>query len=83
MTLTTLIQFITTLIAATIPIALGLALLAFFWGIFQAFGKTDSVDKRSEARQALVWSAIALFVVVSLAGIIAVFQATFPDLQSR
>lgn len=83
MTLTTIIQQITTLIAYTIPIAVMLALLAFFWGVFQAFGKVDSVEKRKEARSALIWSGIALFVVVSLAGIVAVFQATFPDLQGR
>lgn len=83
MTLTSLIQYVTELIAYSIPLALGLALLAFFWNLFQTFGKVDSVEGRKEGMQALVWSAIALFVVVSLAGIIAIFQATFPDLQAR
>jgi hypothetical protein len=80
MTLTSIIQLITTIIGATIPVALGIALLAFFWGIFQAFGKMDSVDKRAEARQAIFWSAIALFVIVTLGGIIALFTSTFPGL---
>lgn len=83
MTLTSLIQFITELIGSTIPIFLALALFAFMWNIFQTFGNIDNVEKRKDGRDALVWSAIALFVIVSLAGIIAIFQATFPDLQAR
>lgn len=82
-TLTQIINLVTCLIGLTIPLALALALLAFFWTLFQAFGKVDSADGRKDAYQALLWSGIALFVVVSLAGIIAVFQATFPDLQGR
>jgi uncharacterized membrane protein len=83
MTLTSLIQFITNLIGSTIPMMLALALLAFFWNIFQTFGNIDNAEKRKDGRDALVWSAIALFVIVSLSGIIAIFQATFPDLQVR
>ena len=82
-TLTQIINLITCLVGLVIPLALGLALLAFFWSLFRAFGKVDSVDGRKEAQQGLVWSALALFVVVSLAGIIAIFQATFPDLSPR
>ncbi len=82
MSLTSLIQLVTNLIGVTIPIALGIALIAFFWGIFQAYGKIDNVEKRVEARQTIIWSLIALLVVVSLGGIIAVFTSTFPDLKS-
>jgi heme A synthase len=83
MTLTSLIQFITGLINDSISILLALALFAFFWNIFQTFGNIDNVEKRKDGRDALMWSAIALFVIVSLSGIIAIFQATFPDLQAR
>lgn len=77
MTLTSLIQLITTIIAAAIPIAAGVALIAFFWGIFMAFGKVDSVDSRAEARQTIMWSMIALFVLFTLGGIIMVISNTF------
>lgn len=75
-TLTSLIEYVTELIALTIPLALGLALLAFFWSIVQGFGKTDDVKKRAELRQSILWILLALFVMVSLGGIIAVFTAT-------
>jgi uncharacterized membrane protein len=77
MTITSIIQLITSIINSTIPIAAGVALLAFFWGVFQAFGKIDAVDKRAEARQTIFWSLIALFVIVTLSGIIAVVSSTF------
>lgn len=80
-TLTTLITHITELVALVIPIAFAIALFAFFWTLFRGFGKTDSVDKRAEARQALVWSLIALFVIITLSGIVALFGASIPDLQ--
>lgn len=80
MSLTTLITDVTNLIALTIPIAVAIAFLVFFWGIFQGFGKMDSVDKRAEVRQALLWSLVALLVIVALGGIVALFGATFPDL---
>lgn len=82
-TLTQIIGLITCLVGLVIPLALALALLGFMWGVFKAFGKTDSTDGRAEARQAILWSAIALLVVATLGGIIAVFQETFPDLESR
>ena len=80
-TLTELINMITTIIGITIPIAVAIALFAFFWGVFRGFGKMDSVDKRVEARQMLVWSLIGLFVVITLGGIVALFGTFLPDLQ--
>ena len=78
MTITSLIQQLTGLVNVTIGIATMIALFFVFWGIFQAFGNAENVDKRADARKTLVWSLIALFVIVSLGGIIAVFTSSFP-----
>ncbi len=75
--LTSLIEFITELIATTIPIALAFALLAFFWNIVQGFGKSGDAKKRSELVQALLWIVLALFVVIALGGVVAVITTTF------
>ena len=72
-TLTAFINLLTTLVALTIPIAVGLALFAFLWGILQGFGKLDSVEKRMEIRRTIVWSIVALLVVATLAGIVSLF----------
>lgn len=77
MTLTDLINLVTDLIAYTIPIAVALALLAFMWSAFQAFGKSDSVDGRKEARQMLLWSLIAIVVIATLGGLVALVSSTF------
>lgn len=80
--ITEIIYFIACLVGMVIPLAFAVALFAFFWKVFQGFGKADEVDKRSEMRQALVWAILALFVIITLSGIIALFGATFPDLQA-
>ncbi len=83
MDLTDLIYYLAELIGYTIPISAAIALLVFFWGVFQAFGRLESVEKRTEVRQTIVWSLVALFVIVALGGIISIFLATFPDLRPR
>lgn len=76
-TLTSLIEFVTELIASTIPIALALALLAFLWSIFRGFSNSDDSKKRAELKQSLIWTLLALFIVVTLAGIVSVLTSTF------
>ena len=54
-----------------IPIVASLALLAFFWGlvkfIFNLSGDTKSVK---DGRDLMVWGTIALFIMISVWGII-------------
>ncbi|MBU6310323.1 hypothetical protein KGO06_00040 [Patescibacteria group bacterium] len=80
MDLTDLIVLVTELIWITIPIAFAFALLGFFWGIVQLMGALDNADKRADARQMLLWSVIALFVIASLAGIIELLVSSVPGL---
>lgn len=80
-TLKTIINGIACLVGLTIPLGIGIALIVFFWGVFQAFGKLDTVEKRVEVRSTILWSILALFIIVSLGGIIALFTSTFPDLR--
>ena len=76
-TLKDLIMLITNLIGAALPLAVALGLLGFFWGIFRAFGSQDDAEKRKEGYEYIVWSLLAIIVVVSIGGIINVLQATF------
>lgn len=80
MDLTGLIKLVTDIIWITIPIAVAFALLGFFWGVFQLMTSLDSADKRADARQTLLWSVLALFVIASLAGLIELLQASIPGL---
>ncbi len=78
-TLTALIQDITSLIGLTIPIAVGLCLLLFLWAGFQFMAHADSPDKRKEYVKWMTFGGIALFIIVSLAGIVYLVADTFFD----
>ena len=52
----------------------GLALLAFFWGLVKfLFRSADKVDKE-QGKNLMIWGILALFVMVSVWGIIRVLQ---------
>jgi hypothetical protein len=57
-----------------IPILVSAAVVAFFWFIVLFIWKgTDNPDKQQEAKKGMFWSIIALFVMVSIWGIINFF----------
>ncbi|MFC1731323.1 pilin [candidate division KSB1 bacterium] len=65
------------LINLAIPIVLALAVLYFFWGLAQYILAQGSEDKREEGRNIMIWGIIALFVMVSIWGLIRLLQDTF------
>lgn len=77
MDLKAIIYIVINLIQVATPIVVGIALITFFWAIFQSFGRLDTVEQRVDIRKTLVWSVIAIFVVVTLAGIVSIVSNTF------
>lgn len=73
---TRLLQGIGRLVGLAIPVVFGLAILAFFWGIFRYVFSQSGEDKR-EGKGIMLWSLVAVFIMVSLYGIITVLQVTF------
>jgi len=65
------------LINLAIPVVLALAVLYFFWGLAQYVLAQGSEDKREEGRNIMIWGIIALFVMVSVWGLIRLLQDTF------
>lgn len=61
------------------PVLIALALLAFFWGMIKYIAKSGSDDGRKQGREVMVWGVTALFVMVSLWGIIAFMQVALFD----
>lgn len=59
------------------PIIVALALVYFFWGVSKFILHADDETKRSEGRQIMIWGIIALFVIVSVWGLVAVLNNTF------
>ena len=54
-----------------IPMAFGLCLLFFFWGLAKYIGiSAGSEEAVKEGKRVMVWGVVALFVVTSIWGII-------------
>ncbi len=63
------------IIATLIPLVLALALLFFFWGLAQFIHSLNQGDTAlADGKRKLMWGVIALFVMVSIWGIISYMQ---------
>ncbi|XKT74179.1 MAG: pilin [Patescibacteria group bacterium UBA2163] len=76
-TLNDILQTIAGLIDLATPIVVALALLYFFWGLAQYILNAGDENKKKEGREIMIWGIIALFVMVSIWGIVNVIQDTF------
>ena len=58
-------------------LVVALALLFFFWGLSKFILQAGSEDGRKEGRNIMLWGIIALFIMISVWGIVAVLDNTF------
>lgn len=65
------------LISSATPIVVALALLYFFWGLATFILSAGDEEKRNKSRGVMIWGIIALFIIVSVWGLIGVVQETF------
>jgi len=63
------------LIQGLIPIVIGLAVLVFLWGILRYVLASDDAGK-SQGRTFMFWGIIALFVMVSVWGLVNILSET-------
>ncbi|MBI1974395.1 MAG: hypothetical protein HYS51_00845 [Candidatus Zambryskibacteria bacterium] len=69
-------------IRTLIIIAIGMAVLVFFWGLAKFIFRIGGDEKAvAEGKRLMIWGVIALFVMVSVIGIISFMQQAFglPD----
>jgi hypothetical protein len=69
-----LIKGIIDLANPLLAVLVALALLTFFWGLTKFISKAGDAKNHAEGRQLMVWGLIALFVMVSIYGIIQFFH---------
>lgn len=62
------------LINKVIPILVGLALVIFFWGLIQYIYESGDAHGHSRGRELIIWGLVALFVMVSVWGILALMK---------
>ena len=66
----TLIRSIGRLINIALPIVVGIALLAFFWGLVKFIFAQGNEESKADAKKIMLWGLIALFVMVAVWGLI-------------
>jgi len=67
--LKTLVESIREIIDMVIPIMVSIALLGFFYGLVRyIFGKEDD---KAQAKKTMIWGVVALFVMVTVWGLVA------------
>ena len=59
-----------------VPLLIGVALLIFFWGIVRYIA-SGGEDGKGKGRSLMLWGVIALFVMVSVFGILQILKGTF------
>lgn len=65
-----LLEAIGRLVSLATPIVVGLALIAFFWGLVKYIFSAGEEDSKKEGIRLMIGGVIAIFVIVSLVGII-------------
>lgn len=65
------------LLNSVIPFLVTLAVVAFIWGIIKYYLNPENEEKKKEGKSFIVGGLIALFVMVSMWGIIGIFTNTF------
>jgi len=76
-----LVTFIKNLIDTVIPIIIAIAVVYFLWGLFRLFTAADD-EKKDKAKNTILYGVIALFVMVSIWGLVNILVGTF-DLDTN
>ncbi len=66
-----------TIIKSVIPLLFTLATVGFVWGVIKYFLNPESEDERKKGKNYMLWGLIALFVMISVWGLVNVFSNTF------
>ena len=67
---------VTNILNSIIPIIIGLAVVYFLWGVF-GYVTAGADDKKKEARDVMIYGIIAIFVMVSVWGLVNLLVDTF------
>ncbi len=63
--------------SAVIPLLITLSVVMFIVGVLKYLTKADEVKEREEGRKFMIYGIVALFVMVSIWGLVGIIQGTF------
>lgn len=73
-TLKSIVTVIGQIVAIAIPIMFALGILAFFYGLVKYIFGAGSEEQKVKGKDIMIWALVALFVMASVYGIIALAQ---------
>lgn len=76
-TLGGVIEQITALLAMVIPIMMMLALIYFIYGLAEYIKESGDTGKITEGRTRMIWGVLAMFVIISVWGLVRFLDETF------
>lgn len=79
-TVTTISALIGTLsyyVTLLVPFVVGLAVLALAWGLFNFITSAGDEEARANAKNLIIWSIIAIFVMISIWGLVNILRTSF------
>ncbi len=77
MTFAGLVDSFTDLINGLVGLLVGVAMIIFLWGIVKYIYQSASPKARGYGRDMMVWGLVAMFVMVSVWGILGMAQTAF------
>ncbi len=76
-TFQSILSDINDMVKTIIPLLISVALLVFIWGVIRYITAGDDEEKRTKARNTILYGVIGLFAIVSVWGLVAILQNTF------
>lgn len=74
---TNIVTPLASIVAALLPVVVGIAVLVFFWGLVKYIFAQGSEESKADGKKIMFWGAVALFIMFSIWGIIQLAQQTF------
>lgn len=74
--LNSIFGFIKSVLDAVLPLIIAAAVVYFVWGMFQLFTAEDT-EKKDKARSTIIYGVIAIFVMISVWGLVNILVRTF------
>lgn len=62
---------------ALVPLLITLSIVLFIMGVVKYISKADDAGEREEGRKFMIYGIVALFVMVSIWGLVGIIQGTF------
>ncbi len=71
-----MLQAVGSILSSLVSVAIGLAVVLFLFGVLKYVNSGDDEGSRADARQLMIWGIVALFVMVSVTGLVQLLSST-------